>query len=194
MTEQQEQRLKQLRAIWEQKSTEELLAVWKKNDRTDWTDDTFEVIRQILIARLGDLPPQGERIISDTGTASPNHMARIAAYIGARKRKVIIPVAIIGILLLCGYVLTRTAWSNSDCGLSPGNLGRKVSVEEAEAKHTSNGVPFGYINDAWQALKAKMIFIDELWTYVNHGVLSGNDGYVVIRLGVPVGCIATVWY
>ncbi len=56
MSEQREQHLKQLRSIWEQKNTEELLAVWKKNDRVDWADDTFEVIRQILIARLGDLP------------------------------------------------------------------------------------------------------------------------------------------
>ncbi len=121
-------------------------------------------------------------------------MARIAAHIGARKRKVVILAAFISILLLCGYVLTSIAWSNSECRLSPSNLGRKVSVEEAEAKNTSNGVPFGYNRDEWQALKAKMTFIDELWTYTNHGFLSGNDGYVVIRLGVPIMCIATVWY
>ena len=47
----------------EQKTIEELLDIWKKNDRGEWTDAAFEVIRESLAARIGSLPTQGEDIV-----------------------------------------------------------------------------------------------------------------------------------
>ena len=159
MTEQQERRVKQLCAIWEHKSTEELLAVWEKNDRTEWTDDTFEVIRQILISRVGDLPLQAEHIPNNNNTAGSNPLARIAAYLGARRRKAIVSIAIIGLILLCGYMFADAAWRNSECELSPSNLVRRVSIEEVETGSALKGAP------DWEVLKVKMSFIDELWLF-----------------------------
>jgi hypothetical protein len=43
-----------------EKDTDELLQIWKENDRTEWTDTAFEVIREILLERTGSLPPQQE--------------------------------------------------------------------------------------------------------------------------------------
>src|SRR5258708_34749823 len=51
---------KSLRQKMQEKDTEELLEIWKKNDRTEWTDIAFEVIRETLIERTGEVPPQNE--------------------------------------------------------------------------------------------------------------------------------------
>ena len=40
------------------KSTDELLVIWKENKRTRWSDDTFEAIAQMLKERSVDLPEQ----------------------------------------------------------------------------------------------------------------------------------------
>ncbi len=60
---QNEQWPEHIRIRMEQKTTEELLDIWKKNDRGEWTDAAFEVIREILAARIGSLPAQGEDIV-----------------------------------------------------------------------------------------------------------------------------------
>lgn len=45
------------------KETEELVEIWQKNDRVEWAEDAFNVIREILHDRLGELPPQNEPIL-----------------------------------------------------------------------------------------------------------------------------------
>jgi hypothetical protein len=86
MDEQQKERwLAQMRSIWEQKDTDELLAVWNEDDRTAWTDDTFEVIRQVLIARIGRLPPRGAGRRSDEARR-PNRLTRIVLLVWNRIR------------------------------------------------------------------------------------------------------------
>jgi hypothetical protein len=42
-----------------EKETDELLAIWEENDRTEWTEEAFEVMRAILLERLGRVPDQG---------------------------------------------------------------------------------------------------------------------------------------
>ena len=46
------------------KDTEELLEIWKKNNREVWTATAFDVVREILEERIGELPPQGEPIFT----------------------------------------------------------------------------------------------------------------------------------
>jgi len=46
-----------------QKTTEELLEIWRTNDRVEWMDEAFEAIEQILKERLGELPPQDEPVL-----------------------------------------------------------------------------------------------------------------------------------
>lgn len=47
-------------ASMRQKETDELLRIWARNDRAEWTAEAFEVIRQVLEERQVDVPPQGE--------------------------------------------------------------------------------------------------------------------------------------
>jgi hypothetical protein len=48
------------------KETEELVEIWQKNDRVEWSETTFEVLQEILQQRLGELPPQDEPIFEYT--------------------------------------------------------------------------------------------------------------------------------
>src|SRR5690349_3023093 len=42
------------------RETDDLLEIWLANDRSQWTDEAFEAMRQLLVERLGAAPPQGD--------------------------------------------------------------------------------------------------------------------------------------
>ncbi len=44
------------------RETDDLLDIWQENDRVEWSDDTFEVISEILKARGVEVPEQDEAI------------------------------------------------------------------------------------------------------------------------------------
>ena len=46
----------------DQKETDELLEMWKKNDHVEWSDIAFEVLAEILRKRIDDLPTQDNPI------------------------------------------------------------------------------------------------------------------------------------
>jgi hypothetical protein len=49
---------KQLYGNFNNKSTDELIEIWQTNNRTEWSEMTFDVIREILLERLPVLPSQ----------------------------------------------------------------------------------------------------------------------------------------
>jgi hypothetical protein len=44
------------------KETEELLEIWQTNDRVEWSDSTFDVIKELLIKRGVEIPEQDDPI------------------------------------------------------------------------------------------------------------------------------------
>lgn len=44
------------------KETDELVEIWQTNDRLAWSEVTYAVIREILLERIGELPPQNEPV------------------------------------------------------------------------------------------------------------------------------------
>jgi len=44
------------------KGSDELQEIWQKNDRVEWSDTAFDVIKEILTKRLGEVPLQNEPI------------------------------------------------------------------------------------------------------------------------------------
>jgi len=40
------------------KDSDELLKIWVKNDRLEWSDEAFSIIHDILLERLGNVPEQ----------------------------------------------------------------------------------------------------------------------------------------
>ena len=47
------------------KDTDELLDIWQANDRLEWSDAAFDVVKEILIKRLGELPPQDDPSLNE---------------------------------------------------------------------------------------------------------------------------------
>jgi hypothetical protein len=45
------------------KDIDELLDIWKTNNRVEWSDTTFDVLREMLGERIGEIPPQDEPIL-----------------------------------------------------------------------------------------------------------------------------------
>jgi len=43
------------------RETEDLLEIWRTNDHEEWSDTAFEVIKEILSERLGEVPSQEEQ-------------------------------------------------------------------------------------------------------------------------------------
>ncbi len=58
----------QIRSKMQEKDTQELITIWKKNDQTEWHEEAFDVIREILLKRTGELPAQGP--VADAESAS----------------------------------------------------------------------------------------------------------------------------
>ena len=70
----------EIKARMGQKANEELLAIWGKNDRKEWSDDAFEVIRQVLTERKVTIPEQPAPFVE------PKPPERTVTYsIGGRK-------------------------------------------------------------------------------------------------------------
>jgi len=45
----------------QEKETDELLRIWKENDREQWSDAAFEVVHNLLVERIGQVPEQAPR-------------------------------------------------------------------------------------------------------------------------------------
>jgi hypothetical protein len=45
-----------------QKETDELIRIWQTNDRVEWSEAAFDVIQEILLERLAELPAQNEPV------------------------------------------------------------------------------------------------------------------------------------
>jgi hypothetical protein len=41
------------------------MEIWETNNRVEWSDTTFEVLREILQERVGDVPPQNDPILDE---------------------------------------------------------------------------------------------------------------------------------
>jgi len=53
----------QIRNHLDMKDLYELLEIWKTNNRVEWSDTAFDVLREILEERISEVPPQNEPIL-----------------------------------------------------------------------------------------------------------------------------------
>lgn len=97
----------------QQKGTEELLGIWKQNDREGWTDIAFEAIHDILMERLGSVPEQGVGEALDTAEPveeldtyhDPDLLAGISTQAGVVAKVVLIASVVIWVTSLVRYFL-----------------------------------------------------------------------------------------
>jgi len=52
--------IESIRKNMDLKNTEELLKIWEENDRQEWSDETFDVVKQLVLDRGEILSPQKE--------------------------------------------------------------------------------------------------------------------------------------
>jgi hypothetical protein len=79
------------------------------------------------------------------------------------------------------------------------SLWKKTTVVEAEAHPTrlrsGELKPFGYVNDQWEALKAKLRPGDELYRFNSSreswGRLAGRAGIALVRQGKIIATVIT---
>jgi hypothetical protein len=76
---------------------------------------------------------------------------------------------------------------------------RPLPIEEAEARHSYGGVPFGLQNAKWQELRS-MVFADrsmQLWSFCSPPEtwttfpLRGMEGYAVVKDGKIIDFVLT---
>jgi len=83
------------------KDTEELIEIWTQNDHEVWTDEAFDIIRELLLKRIGHLPEQNRPEQSEEQVDlyhNPETLLKIAS--GAKEFSWII--VIVSSLFLCG--------------------------------------------------------------------------------------------
>jgi hypothetical protein len=56
----------QVRAAMRLKETDELIEIYRKQDEDEWSDLAFEIVREILVERLGSLPADLARSSDDS--------------------------------------------------------------------------------------------------------------------------------
>lgn len=68
--------------------SDELLAIWCENDRTEWSDECFAAIQSILTKRGIVLPPQNAAANEDSNTPefTPIEQSMIETVLGIAKR------------------------------------------------------------------------------------------------------------
>jgi hypothetical protein len=118
---------------------------------------------------------------------------------------VTIAIAFVCALLVAGCAHHSDARSCVDLSgshIQPDWLVRRITVDEAERAHMYRGIPFGYQNEQWQALRQQMRRGDDLWFYRRKypplppdwkGVVVGaEEGYVLVRGCTIVDSIVTL--
>jgi hypothetical protein len=109
-----EDRVQQIRRKLEERDTEDLITIWQKNDRDEWTPEAFVAIREILISRTGKIPEQTGRLPTDQQTAAneeiseeadtyydKQNMLRIASY---AKNLAVLVAILFGLILIWGVI------------------------------------------------------------------------------------------
>jgi hypothetical protein len=70
-----------------------------------------------------------------------------------------------------------------------------ATVADLETENLVNGVPFGFCNGEWEAMKAAMLPGDELWRFSSPSEdwerLMGWEGVALVRHGEVVSCVVT---
>jgi len=72
--------VEEIRGNLEGKSTEELLAIWKDNNRDEWREEAFEAIRLILLQREQTVPDQDPTPIHPSSLPPNERAAYLQGY------------------------------------------------------------------------------------------------------------------
>jgi hypothetical protein len=98
------------------KSTEDLLAIWQANDRSEWSDEAFAAIQKILLERLGSIPPKPETPARDArapASESPDTFYDVDKIISLSGLATTVAWIVLVVSVLAGLVLFLIGLSSS---------------------------------------------------------------------------------
>lgn len=126
-----EKTVAEISARMREKETDELLKIWKENNRDEWSNEAFEAIRKVLTERGVNVPTQSEkRKDAKKDTAAASNLGSTGLYllaiwlvagivIGALRSKLSDPVQIgpimLNLLVLTDLLLTGLLFGSIAC-------------------------------------------------------------------------------
>jgi uncharacterized membrane protein YhaH (DUF805 family) len=159
-----------------QKATEELLDIWQANDHTEWSETTFDVIREILQERQVELPVQDEVVLE--GSVPPREAAAMsfAQILFSFEGRIGRQTYWLGALLLIvfaaiGGVLEGAAGSD---GPALGIIWRLLLLWPNLALTVKRW--HDRDKSGWWILIGLIPFIGQLWAFIENGFLKGTEG------------------
>jgi hypothetical protein len=107
------------------KSTDELLEIWKTNDRSVWSDEGFNAIQKILLERQGSVPPQkGVSTVEESDDSTYYNIDRLTslATIANVLAWVILGGDLIAVIAYLGLALNSTSVNLIQYLMTPSNV------------------------------------------------------------------------
>jgi hypothetical protein len=180
----------------DQKTTDELIEIWQTNDQDEWSEMTFEVIREILIQRLAELPPQNEPITA--ASARSNGQEESEAKTGKSKFNWRLPLwgaigfglgfAVMGAIMLTIY---NSAVNSFARAFGEVKVGLEVGAFRGVIVGMAGGAGLGF------ALKDKTRFLylalaGALGFGIAFALVISIDSFLVSQIGwVIIGLVST---
>jgi uncharacterized membrane protein YhaH (DUF805 family) len=171
---------KQIYGNLRQRGTDDLIEIWRSNNRAEWTEMAFEVIREILHERLIELPPQDQPINdADETNIEVADMTLAQIYfsfngrIGLKTYWLMGVLPILGFMVLFGFIEGATPTYSAYSGV-PTLLGRlfvlwlslTFSVKRWHDRDKSG----------WWVLIGLIPLVGLIWAFIETGFLSGTEG------------------
>lgn len=170
---------KQIYNSLSQKETDELVEIWQTNDRVQWTEMAFDVIREILQERLGELSPQDEPVYETNRPNEITTMTLAQVYFSFNGRigrqtywlKGVLPILVLSIIfgIIEGATPTYSAYSGV-----PTALWRLLVIWPSLALtvkrwHDRN-------KSGWWVLIGLIPVVGLIWAFIETGFLKGTEG------------------
>ncbi len=172
------------------RETDDLVEIWQENDRKEWSDLAFSVIREILINRLEELPTQ-------TGQVAKKEPDSTEIYPKYPRNKILLVTQFIPLFIFALLLISKVILPDADDGWSDPPFLDSLSLLGFGVCFSTYSIIQSYY--AW-TLDAKQYFewnscqtiIGNKWARL-YG-LPFIDGYVFwsTRLLAPMGVLAGI--
>ena len=161
-----------------QKATNELVEIWRANDHTQWTDMGFDVIREILQERLGELPPQNKPVYGTDGSNSTT-MSLVQLYFSLSGRigrqtywlKGFLPLIVLSVI---AGVIEGMVSTHSDYSGVPTMLLRLLLFWPSLALTVKRWHDLD--KSGWWVLIGLIPIVGVIWAFIETGFLKGTEG------------------
>ena len=174
---------KQLHRNFNQKTTDELIEIWQTNDRVEWSEMTFDVVREILQDRGVDIPPQDEPITEESEKSRLGEFEAVSMTIPqilfSFKGRIGRGTYWLGAFFITGFVIAASLvdvafYDYTRYSGIPTILGRLLVLWPGLALTVKRW--HDRDKSGWWTLINIIPYIGPLWSFIENGLLPGTNG------------------